>query len=310
MQSEQINELAEALAKAQGQFEPVAKTGTNPHLNSKYVTFDSIIKTIKGPLSTNGLAYAQLVSSEDNGPTLTTILMHSSGQWIKSSVVIDTLDDHRGGINEMQAFGKSLTYMKRYTLSAILGISSDEDDDGHGSSARPGRAKRQPQASKPPSEPKPKSDGIDLGQVAKDAKEDFAPRQPSMKGLLNRWNELWNEAMELGLEVEPMPADASKDEVIQRGKELAARIDAVKNDDTAWAYPAECIAAVLEAGLSANVYSIKNTTVHAQLTPDDPPDVWVQWFRMYRESRDAGGDVEDAAAVANAWLEGEMEGGE
>lgn len=148
-QSQELNELIAALSKAQGEFKAVPKSSRNPHLKNNYATLDDIIATIREPLASNGLSYMQWLSN-DNGPTLVTMLAHKSGQWIRSSAVIDTMSGNRG-VNAMQAFGASLTYMKRYALSAMLGISSDEDVDGEGSTSQPGQKKKSvPKKSGPP----------------------------------------------------------------------------------------------------------------------------------------------------------------
>jgi len=126
--SEQVNELAKALKDAQSEFRPVPKSGRNPHLGNAYATLDDVIATVREPLASNGLAYTQMLTDNGAGPALTTMLMHESGQWLASTVGIDVMADHRG-VNALQAFGASLTYMKRYALSAMLGVSSDEDDD-------------------------------------------------------------------------------------------------------------------------------------------------------------------------------------
>jgi cellobiose-specific phosphotransferase system component IIA len=132
--SEQLNELASALAAAQGEFKAVPKDATNPHLKNKYATLDAIIATTRSALSKNGLSFTQLLSTAEQGEkeVLTTLLLHESGQWLSATVGIDVPDVHKG-INDLQAFGSSLTYMKRYALGAMLGIATDQDDDGeHG----------------------------------------------------------------------------------------------------------------------------------------------------------------------------------
>lgn len=165
----------------------------------------------------------------------------------------------------------------------------------------------------------------EMDEVAAQAKRDFPPHGSSpaksaqsrprqtkkqeestpVKQARVRWGQLWNEGKKLGLEIESLKGNPTADEIDARCDELGTRIVAAKKDDTA-AYPAECIAAVLEAGLSENVYSIKATLVHAEVIPDDPPDMWVSWFSKYRESRDAGGSTEEAAGIANAWLASEL----
>jgi hypothetical protein len=149
MHSEQINELATALAKAQGQMRAASKDAVNPHLKNTYATLSSIIEAARESLSANCLAFSQILSQGDEGLILETILMHSSGQWLQSEVLIRVATDNRG-INGAQALGSALTYYKRYALAALLGISvSDEDDDGNaaGQSTRkqPARQESQPQ---------------------------------------------------------------------------------------------------------------------------------------------------------------------
>ena len=134
-QSEKINLLAEALAKAQGVIvapprsrtvRVVPRTGGAGY-TFKYATLSDIIDAVQKPLSDNGIARLQLVSHDANGGfyKLTTYLVHSSGQFIACEVPIIT----EGHSN--QQFGSALTYMKRYTLSAMVGLAADEDDDGN-----------------------------------------------------------------------------------------------------------------------------------------------------------------------------------
>lgn len=123
MQSEQINELAGALAKAQGTMKSASKDGLNPHFKSKYATLDSIWEAIKEPLSQNGLSISQLISQESDTTVMTTLLMHSSGQWIRSTVPVIA------GKPTPQALGSSISYMRRYSLAAIVGVTVGDDDD-------------------------------------------------------------------------------------------------------------------------------------------------------------------------------------
>ena len=130
-QSDKIKELALALSKAQSEFAPARKSGVNPHLKNKYATLDDIIDAVRGPLAEHGLSFLQMLDTDGAGPALTTMLLHESGQWLAGSTPIDSLDSNRG-TNDMQAFGATLTYLKRYALAAMLGVSSDEDTDGNG----------------------------------------------------------------------------------------------------------------------------------------------------------------------------------
>ena len=127
--SDNISQLTCALAKAQSEFEAVAKVHHNPFLKNHYATLDDIIAAVRGPLSSNGLSFVQPLSSTDTGWVLETIVMHESGEWLGCSSVIPTLADNKG-VNALQSFGGSLTYMRRYMLSALLGVNTEEDSDG------------------------------------------------------------------------------------------------------------------------------------------------------------------------------------
>ena len=145
--SESINELATALAKAQGGFPAVLKGGTNPHLKNKYATLDDVIEAVRGPLAVESLSFVQLIGRGETGAALTTMLMHSSGQFISTTADVDKLAGNRA-INDMQSLGAALTYMKRYQLSAMLGLNTESDDDGNGRDAV--RSKQEVPAQSPP----------------------------------------------------------------------------------------------------------------------------------------------------------------
>jgi len=144
--SEQINELAGALAKAQGQFTPAKYDAQNPHLKNRYTTLAAVWDAIRKPLSENGLAVAQVVTTEPDGMYLLTRLMHSSGQYIQSVYPISAGDGR--GVSAAQAVGSALTYARRYSLTALVGVVSDDDDDGN--SATPPQMQRQYQTQSAP----------------------------------------------------------------------------------------------------------------------------------------------------------------
>ena len=146
--SETISALTEALAKAQGAFPAVQKSGENKHLGNQYSTLDDIIAAVRKPLAANGLSFLQpLVSLDDGALVLETILMHQTGEWVGSEVAVPSLSGNRA-VNELQAFGSALTYMRRYTLTAMLGVTSEEDVDGNGASGN-GQKPPAKQAAKP-----------------------------------------------------------------------------------------------------------------------------------------------------------------
>lgn len=131
--SGEINELAEALAKAQGAMSNAQKEGYNTHLKSHYTTLTSVWDACRIPLSENALSVVQLFEQDSSGHMqLVTVLMHKSGQRIQNDFPIPV------AAGNMQAMGGNITYARRYALMAILGISADsEDDDGEGSKHQP-----------------------------------------------------------------------------------------------------------------------------------------------------------------------------
>ncbi len=129
MQSEQISELATALAKAQGEMKAAAFNRVNPHFKNKYADLAAIWEAVRGPLSKHGLSVTQTEESYGNNDSefrlhLTTTLLHSSGQWIKSMRPLPL------GVRP-QEYGSALTYARRYSLASIVGIAADEDDDAN-----------------------------------------------------------------------------------------------------------------------------------------------------------------------------------
>jgi hypothetical protein len=122
--SEQIGELAAALAKAQGELEGAHKDSANPFFKSKYADLASVWDACRGPLSENGLAIVQLPRADGNAVTMETRLIHSSGQWIEGELTAVAKDEGP------QSIGSAVTYLRRYMLQAVTGV-APEDDDGN-----------------------------------------------------------------------------------------------------------------------------------------------------------------------------------
>lgn len=123
--SEQVNEIAAALAKAQGVMKNAPLNKVNPHFKSKFADLASVRDTVIPALTANGIAAVQTLDAFPEGQTFVrTRLMHASGQWIESTCPIPN-----GG--DMQKIGSAITYARRYSLSAICGIAADEDDDAN-----------------------------------------------------------------------------------------------------------------------------------------------------------------------------------
>lgn len=128
--SEAINELAGALAKAQGAMKNAIKDSANPFFKSKYADLASVAEACMGPLNLNGIAVIQGPGSEDGDMvTVHTLLCHSSGQWIRSALTMRPVKADPQGI------GSCITYARRYALAAMCGV-APEDDDGNAASGK------------------------------------------------------------------------------------------------------------------------------------------------------------------------------
>jgi hypothetical protein len=124
--SETIKEIATALAKAQAAMHGATKDGKNPAFKSTYATLSNVIEAARGPLTENGIAFIQSPGAmEEGGITITTSLVHSSGEWFKSTITMPVRDR-----NNPQAVGGAITYACRYSLMAMLGL-PPVDDDGN-----------------------------------------------------------------------------------------------------------------------------------------------------------------------------------
>lgn len=122
-QTEDIKELVAALAKAQGKMEPAKFNRINPHFKNRYADFTSCMDACREPLSSNGLSIMQYCETINEKLVLVTLLAHTSGQWIKSHFPLNPMK------MDSQGIGSAMTYAKRYSLSAMLGIVSDDEDD-------------------------------------------------------------------------------------------------------------------------------------------------------------------------------------
>lgn len=123
--SEAINELAAALAKAQGAMGNAPFNKTNPHFKSKYADLASVRDAVTPHLAANGLSLVQTTMPGNGSMLVVTSLIHASGQWISSEYPV--IHD----VNKPQAMGSALTYARRYSISCICGIASEEDDDAN-----------------------------------------------------------------------------------------------------------------------------------------------------------------------------------
>lgn len=121
--SEQINEIATALNAAQSEMTGAKKSAANPFFKSQYADLSSVMEAISKPFAAHGLSFIQSAGMADGWISVTTRIMHTSGQWIESDPL--ALPPVK---NDPQAFGSAVTYAKRYSLQALCGVPSVDDD--------------------------------------------------------------------------------------------------------------------------------------------------------------------------------------
>ena len=123
--SEQIQELALALSDLQGELEDVYKSSEGYGYN--YADLSSVLYLLRPLLKKHGLSIAQPVSGDTGTITITTMLMHKSGQYLSSAVTI-TIDVSNKKMNSLQAAGSTITYLRRYSLMSLIGLAATDDD--------------------------------------------------------------------------------------------------------------------------------------------------------------------------------------
>jgi hypothetical protein len=151
--SETTATLCAALVAAQGGLKPIAKDGKNPAFRARYATLDGIMETVRPALAAHGLAVVQGVIHPETGEggrlvgiTVETRLVHTSGEWLASVVPVPVAKGDAHGL------GSALSYGRRYGISALLALSTDEDDDGNAAAKAP---PAKPQAKPAPAAPAP-----------------------------------------------------------------------------------------------------------------------------------------------------------
>lgn len=170
-QSESIDQLAIALATAQSNMEPAGKNSEAPvtkdgKITRRYADLAAVFDVLRKTLPEQGLAVTQtLLPREDGKVHIRTMLLHKSGQWIAGECIIPC--DRQGGI---QGMGSAITYARRYSLSALVGVVSEEDDDG-------ARAQGDGKDRQHPQQPRPQQRPPDQ----RAPRQDQPPEQPSQR---------------------------------------------------------------------------------------------------------------------------------
>lgn len=161
--SDSIANIAAALVAAQADIKSVHKDRENTHFKNRYATLDTILETVRPVLAKHGLAVVQSATmphTSDGGTLVAfavgTRLLHKSGEWLESYAMVPL------GKLDPQGSIAALTYGRRGSLSALLALSTEDDDDGESAVApRQAAPARQP-ASAPaprPAAPRPAAPG-------------------------------------------------------------------------------------------------------------------------------------------------------
>ena len=127
--SESIQNLSAALSKAQAEMPAIKFDSKNPFLKNDYASLGAIIAGARPVIAKHGLSVSQLTFGEEGVAGVETVLMHTSGEWISSSISMPVGEEK--GKSSAQVAGSIVTYLRRYSLASILGIYSDEDGDGN-----------------------------------------------------------------------------------------------------------------------------------------------------------------------------------
>jgi len=127
--SETLGELGIALTAAQSEFSAVPKDSVNPFFKSKYAALPEVVKSATPILTRHGLSIAQFIGYSEGQDTLTTVLLHCSGEYIAETMRLHLVK------NDPQGQGSAVTYARRYSYMSVLGLVADEDDDGNAASS-------------------------------------------------------------------------------------------------------------------------------------------------------------------------------
>jgi hypothetical protein len=125
--SKSFARFAGALAKAQREMEGASKDSLNPHFKNRYADLAAVWDACREPLGKHGIAVLQPPCAKGPTVTVTTLLVHESGEFIQSDLTMTA------GQNTPQGIGSCITYARRYALQSMVGI-APEDDDGNAAS--------------------------------------------------------------------------------------------------------------------------------------------------------------------------------
>lgn len=209
-QSENIGQLAGALAKAQGAMRNAAKDSLNPHLGSRYADLASVWDACRTALSENGLAVTQRVRTGPTYVRVITMLLHESGEWMRDMATWPAFgmrkktkdgEEQPSGPAPItsQSLGSAITYGRRYALAALVGVAAgEEDDDGEAAATHQSNGARRKQEAPTKQPPAPTKPPVDHKKEAE------------AQALRARRVKAWNAASKSGMDEAAFRAWATK----------------------------------------------------------------------------------------------------
>lgn len=129
--SQTVAKLFESLSSAQAVIKSADKNRVNPHFKASYADLAAIMDVVREPLGRYGLCIIQCPTADGQAVSVTTVLGHSSGEFVTSTLSATAVQ------NTPQSIGSAISYLRRYAISAMLSIATEEDDDGNAASTPP-----------------------------------------------------------------------------------------------------------------------------------------------------------------------------
>jgi len=172
--SEEIGHLSAALVSAQAEVDNAVKNATNPHFRSSYANLEAVLFTVKPILAKHDLSVVQFPGYEDGVCTLSTLVLHKSGEWLQSEAGAPLEKPTAWSV------GSCVTYLRRYSLASITQIAQEDDD---------GSAASEPSNPKPTKQTKPTKKVAPKKPTAAESKKLLAERLSVLEAILEACEE-------------------------------------------------------------------------------------------------------------------------
>jgi len=195
--SESIKEIAAALSKFQGEVTNPKNSAKNPQFNSKYAPLQDILSLTRPLLSKQGLSVIQSTTGDLENVTISTMLLHESGEFLETEdFILKGEQTARGGakVLNVQGAGSMITYIRRYQISAILGLASEDDDDGNHASKKEDKQTEKTDQFQNPVIDKIKAESIQVLADKKGVKESAICKAYNLTKFTQMSFSIWNEA--------------------------------------------------------------------------------------------------------------------